>query len=82
MNQFLVIYAPILYLKKKLSTVLAFLICSIVRNIFQVVPYQEVNVGTASFSCKRRLKSIAQLPIFIFPKLCQIVILNTFKFVA
>ena len=30
---------------------------------FQVVPCQEVNLGTTSFSSKRRLKCITQFPI-------------------
>ena len=35
--------------------------------IFYVVPYREVNLGTASFSCKRRFKSTA----VTWDKLCQ-----------
>ena len=41
-------------------------ISNIVGNIFKVVSYQEVNLGAASFSCKRYLKSIV---LFLFPKL-------------
>ena len=41
------IFRTILKKKKKIPTVLAFVIPSIVGNIFQVVPYQEVNFGTS-----------------------------------
>ena len=52
-------------LKKKLILLASF-ISNTIGEIFKVVPYQEVNIGTASFSCKRILKAIVieHFPIF------------------
>ena len=44
-------------------TLLAFFISIIFGIFFKVVPYQEVNLGTASFQYKRPSESIAQFPI-------------------
>ena len=44
---------------------LAFSISNIVGNIFQVGPYQEVNLVTDSFLGERRLKVLHS---FLFPK--------------
>ena len=42
------------------------------ETLFQVVPHQEVNLGTNSLSCKKCSKSIAPFPIFKTQKtLCQ-----------
>ena len=45
--------------KNRFCALLAFFISNIVGNIFEVVSYQKLNLGIASFSCKRSSKSIA-----------------------
>ena len=49
--------------EKTFCALLAFYKCSIIENIFWVVSYQKVNLGTASFSRERCLKGFARFTL-------------------
>lgn len=54
-----VILSFVLSWKKRFCALVAFFISDIAENFFKIVLYQEVNLGTASFTCN----SIVRFPI-------------------